>query len=183
MQTIGKILRIIFEKRQKSLKPSPNGSFPPFIIYHNFFSKLGLIYFLIILCIRQRLFTACQNSILDLSISQFEVHDFGRISYKKLDKIYILRYLRQTYQHLTFLSKLAEICTRWACNIGEQSWELFWKFWKLATLCQFSQKMAWKWLLLGHFSWKIGTKPPIFKKALNFVPPYSRNIWCKFQLI
>ena len=42
-------------------------------------------------------------------------------------------------------------------------------------LLSYSRKMAWKWLFLDHFSWKIGIKPPIFKifkKAFLALFPY-----------
>ena len=99
----------------------------------------------------------------------FEVRDFGRISYKKMDKRPFSSISRQTYQDLQFLLKLAEIWTRCSHHIGEQSQESFfenfenWRFY-----ANFSRKMAWKWLFLGHFSQKIGTNnlqiatPPSF---------------------
>ena len=45
-------------------------------------------------------------------LSNFEVRDFGRISYKKRTKLLLWNILRHTYQHLQFLFEIAGICTR-----------------------------------------------------------------------
>merc|ERR1719494_552437 len=72
-----------------------------------------------------------------------EVRDFGRISYKKMDKRPFSSISRQTYQDLQFLLKLAEIRTRCPHHIEEQSQESFfenfenWRFYG-----NFSRKMA-----------------------------------------
>ena len=62
---------------------------------------------------------------------------------------------------------------------GTKLRELFENFENWRFYANFSQKMAWKWLSLGHFSWKIGMKPPIFrlfKKALLTLFPHMVGI-------
>ena len=119
----------------------------------------------------QRLFTECQNSAAFRSYCILKFAILVGSLIKKLKKVKFCDISRQTYQDLQFLLKLAEIWTRCSHHIGEQSQESFfenfenWRFY-----ANFSRKMAWKWLFLDQFSWKIGIKPPIFKifkKALS----------------
>ena len=72
----------------------------------------------------------------------FEVRDFGRIYYKKRTKFKFWDTLCQKYQHLKFLSKLAEICTRWPQHRGTKLIEIFWKFEHWQFCATFARKMT-----------------------------------------
>ena len=71
-------------------------------------------------------------------LSHFEVGDFSRISYKKTDKIDILRYFTPNVSAPSIFVQMSwnlhQMTTPYR---GTKLRRLFWKFWKLVILCQF----------------------------------------------
>ena len=121
-------------------------------------------------------------------LSHFEVRNFSRISYKKMDKIDISRYFTPNVSAPSIFVQISwnlhQMTTPYR---GPKLRRLFWKFWKLAILCQFFTKNGLKMAIFRPFFVKNWHKTANFqnfqKSSLNFVPLYGRNIWCKFQLI
>ena len=76
-------------------------------------------------------------------LSHFEVHDFGRISHKKTDKIDVLRYFTPNVSAPSIFVRIG-----WNLHqITTPYRELrrpFWKFWKLAILWHFCTKNGLK---------------------------------------
>ena len=121
-------------------------------------------------------------------LSHFEVRDFSRISYKKTDKIDILRYFTPNVSAPSIFVQISwnlhQMTTPYR---GPKLRRLFWKFWKLAILCHFCTKNGLNLGILRPFfvqKWHKITNFQNFQKSLfNFVHLYGVVIWCKFQLI
>ena len=118
-------------------------------------------------------------------LSHFEFPDFGRISYKKTDKIDILRYFTPNVSAPSIFVQISwnlhQMTTPYR---GPKLRRLFWKFWKLAILCHFCTKNSLNLVILRSFfvlKWlKIINFQNFQKTLLNFVHLYSVVIWCKF---
>ena len=115
----------------------------------------------------------------------FEVRDFSRISYKKIQKSWNLEHFMQ---NLSGVAILVQFC--WNLHQITLSYRLticsakFLIIWKLADLCFCTKKMA-KMAIFAKFCYKNCYKSVNFQNiknlALQIVSLYERVIWCKFQ--
>ena len=118
----------------------------------------------------------------------FEVRDFGRISNKEIEKSQILWYFTPNVSGPSIFAQISwNLDQMFPPYRGTKPRKLFWKFWKLAVLCQFFTKNGLKIAIFRPFfvkNWhKIANFQNFQKSSLNFVSLYDGNIWCKFQLI
>ena len=108
--------------------------------------------------------------------------------YHQIDKLTRFKFWnisRQTYQYLQFLSKLAEICTRWLHYLEEQSLRAFLKILKIGDFMLLSQKNGLKMPKSRSFfvqKWhKIANFQKSFLKAIG--GSGSKNHVCLFWKI
>ena len=119
-------------------------------------------------------------------IFHFEFRKFGRISYRKIQKIWNLRYFTQNVSGVTSdvrfwwnLHQSVLTYRQTMCSVKVLI------FWKLTDLCYFYTKNHRKQQLLLFFTSKILHKLVSFQNiknlALQIVLLYVRTLWCKFQ--
>ena len=113
-------------------------------------------------------------------LSHFEVRDFGRISYKKTDKIDILRYFTPNVSAPSIFVQIS-----WDLHQMTSSyWEIklrriFWKFWKLAILCYFCTKDGRNF---RHFEVQHGffdPDPPIALTIIHSQLQFHMKVLCQ----